>query len=324
LGNNNTYDRVRGDLSQKPEDVITNFVEYLEKESVIHDGHYQSGGGNNNNKKNITIFDWNIDYRQNDSVSLILQEETIKQYVNKVDILTFQELSTKKLHGYGLDFSNYTLYNHYHGTDKLITCIHNTIPSNLVAKGKFTDVDDRAFMIHYLSLPTQTILLINVHMGHQQHGYHDNLYSGYIEDLQKEVSKLVFDRIIVVGDYNGSPNQMQLVDKYKKEFVLQNTIDEIKRKRTTSCCNHFRINNGKDVGMIDNIMDSYYTEETKKYYDIQPIHAKKIILSNKNIGSDHSPVLAKLPLSSYIQQGGCSIYKKDTWVEIGNKMLEML
>ena len=109
--------------------------------------------------------------------------------------------------------------------------------------------------------------------------------------------------------------------------MANNIVPESKRRTINTCCNDFRSSGGPNPsGYIDNILDSYYKPSLQNKYKIHLLWATEAnrTTAAKDLGSDHTPVVASLPVSvSMAGDDGKELwaYDKKNWEKIGKQFL---
>jgi len=229
-----------------------------------------------------------------------------------VDIFAFQELFKEKFEVYKLDFKNYEEFNHKSGKEDMLTFILKKYNPKIVKKGEFES--GRPFIINSLTINNQNVIFINVHPSNKQpKKTQETLDKDDLKKLQKAIDKKTFDRLILAGDFNRSPNQVVL-----NNITATNILEAKYRSERITCCN----NKGKGIvkyGFVDNVLDSYYDIKDKNY-KLEVISEG----STNNIGSDHNPILATLPLNKFFSggAGGEYTYNKNDWEIIGRMFIK--
>lgn len=247
----------------------------------------------------LTIFDWNVAWDQYDKASLKIQRETIK--ANLADVYAFQELNDIKNSTFGpsqkenIDYmlgEDYIIFGAKSGVEEMYTYIKRDLNPKLVKKGEFGE--DRPFLINLFTIKDKTILFINIHPGYKSET-EKTLQLQDIKTLNTAIKGTKFDRLIIVGDFNINIDYVILGDK-----IAYNIVGKEFRKDKYTCCNEFRLgkNGNKDeYGFVDHILDSKYNDDTKSRYRYKLLWDDyDIVNPSNNKGSDHSPILAKLPL----------------------------
>ena len=256
----------------------------------------------------LIIFDWNVAWDQYDKASLKIQRETIK--ANFADVYAFQELNDiKKHHGPSqkgnIDYilgEDYLVFNTKSGVEEMYTYIKRDLNPILVKEGEFDE--DRPFLINLfttdfvargeITLKDETILFINTHPGYKSEKQ-KTLQSQDIQTLNTAIKGTKFDRLIIVGDVNINIDYIILGGQ-----TAYNIVGKEFRKDKYTCCNEFRLgeNGNKDeYGFVDHILDSKYNDDTKSRYKYKLLWDDyDIVNPGNNKGSDHSPILAKLPI----------------------------
>ena len=358
LGTEDEYNKLSKGLTSAPESMVHSFATVLEREAPIDENHLSSDvltalGRKNKGKKHkdiadpvrkpietddeeepnsttsrplrgggtFKVFSWNIAHDQG---STSIQKKTIKKSLNKADILAFQELYQSRLNGYGLDFSQYEKYYTKSGADHLFTFINKTLKPKEVAKGEFES--GRPFFINSFTLDGKKVLFINVHLGHRQGGMVNTLVDADLNPLKTAIGSKTFDRLMLAGDFNCSPNFVKLNNVEAKNIVKKSV-----RRTTNTCCNEFRkpVKAPDTAGFIDNVLDSYYksSDISYKLELLWPTKANRTTPA-KDLGSDHSPILATLPISVSTTGGGVIFvndymsYNKPAWEKIGHEFVE--
>ena len=230
----------------------------------------------------------------------------------------------KKLLDYKINFNEYDMYNNNkNGVDKMITFILKKLKSELIHHGKFES--GRIFTIISLVINNKKVIFINVHPGHKKGKSKDTLHSIYLSRLQEQLNNITFDRLIIAGDFNLNLQSIKI-----SNIEAINIVDSKIRKQKNTCCNEYRRDNFKNNfknDFIDNVLDSYYNPNNNIYkLDIE--YDEESISGNirKNIGSDHSPIIATLPFSNSSNQFGGGNdnlkYNEKYWKEIGIMFLK--
>ena len=358
LGSNDEYNKLSNGLTSAPESMVHSFSTVLEREAPIDENHLSSDilaelGKKNKGKKHkdiadpvrnpiesdeeeststtpqpsrgggtIKVFSWNI---ANDQDTVNVQKKTINKNLNNADILAFQELFESRLIKYRLDFSQYKKFYTKSGRDYLFTFIKKTLKPEPAISGEFET--GRPFLINKITIGGKNVLFINVHLGHRQSGMVQTLVDADLNELKTKVRGLTFDRLILVGDFNCSPDFIKLNNIKAKNIVKKGV-----RSRTNTCCNEFRkpVKANDEAGFIDNVLDSYYKSDSSVYnfkllWDTEANRTTPV----KDLGSDHSPILATLPISLTTAGGGVVFindymtYNKPAWKKIGHEFVEL-
>lgn len=277
----------------------------------------------------LQVFSWNVYYKQKASVAV--QKKIIKKQLNNADILAFQELTDEMIGRIGLDFSNYTEYKTQSGPagkeDQMHTYIKKRLTPKLEGHGEFQS--GRPFLINSFTLSGKKVLFINVHLGHRLHGVVPTIDPTDLAELQKVVKAFDFDRLIMAGDFNNSPKEITLKNKAGNFIKAKNIKPESERRSLYTCCNKFKDGGApKKAGFIDNILDSYYKSTNNAYSMKVLVNQSNATNPTNDIGSDHSPILATLPISISTAGGGVIFvneymsYNKPAWEKIGHEFVE--
>ena len=248
-----------------------------------------------------------------------------------MDIFAFQELTPGKLDKYSFNFVNYVKFDTKSSLEQMYTYIKKIHSPILIKGGEFEP--GRPYLINTINLNNKIVLFINVHPGNKRGGQAVNtLEQKDLNKLRNDVKNINFERLILSGDFNRSPNYVELKNKNNNEIKALNIVDEDKRNNTYTCCNEFRRPAGNasrienKYGYVDNVLDSYYNDDIKDKYNTKLLWDDiKIINPDNNMGSDHCPIVAKLPYTQN-QTGGASnntnsnynTYNYSAWNKIGN------
>ena len=366
MGNKSDYNKAKSHLKTSPESMFHSFATVMEREAPISEDHLSkdilrslnsaktgidhmdivptvrdpidtddeeepntsrnaTGGnatGGNATGGSLQIFTWNIAH---DQQSVDQQKKTIQKYLDKVDIMAFQELFRARLDGYGLDFSNYEEYHQRGSTgNNVFTFIKKSLSQQLVKGDEFKP--GRPFIVNSLIVDGEKTFFINVHVGHEQSGITTTLDASNLNKLQTAVAGQTFKRLILAGDFNSSPTYVTL-----NGIIANNIVPESKRRTINTCCNDFRSSCGPNPsGYIDNILDSYYKPSLQNKYKIYLLWATEVnrTTAAKDLGSDHTPVVASLPFR-YSMTGGNTTnsvdqYNRKEWAKIGKQFLSLL
>ena len=259
----------------------------------------------------------------------------IEPEINKADIFAFQEVTDETIEKYSLDFYEYDEYKTQSNKDQMHTYIKKTLNPQLEAYGQFQP--GRPFLVNSFLLNGHKVLFINVHLGHKQRGVTTTIHNDDLTQLQNVVGTLSFDRVIIAGDFNHSPDKIVLKNQYGKTIEAKNIVKKSVRQTHNTCCNDFQKSGCLNkAGFIDNVLDSYYSSNDTVYQLHVVWNDKDATNPIKQLGSDHSPIIVTVPFKKTTAGGGkpnlkstfmneidSYTYDTDAWKTIGNQFLAL-